>query len=112
MPQQRRARTPRSQHRLLEFAWTPCLRSFDTAYASTSVGSRSLDHLVLRQELANRRVDHRALLGCEVAVAAAGNGDELVRHADLAQRLVETHRVLIGHDAIGIAVNRRAGTCR
>src|SRR5262249_55547257 len=63
-------------------------------------------HSVFRQEILNEAVDPHTLFGAESAVAAAGDGDELIRHIHLCERFVQTHRFGIGHGAIGIAVNR------
>src|SRR5678816_1799819 len=49
-------------------------------------GVGTSQQLVLRQKLADRRVNHRPLLGREVAVATTRDGDQLVRNTRLGQR--------------------------
>jgi len=45
----------------------------------------------------------------EVAVAAAGNRDQFVRDAGFLQRVLQSHGMLVGHERVGIAVNRDHG---
>ena len=60
---------------------------------------------VLAQEFANRLEDLCALVRLEIAVLAAGDGQQLVRHAGLGEGLVQAHGVSVGHGRIGIAVD-------
>src|SRR5213083_2000470 len=58
---------------------------------------------VSSQKHLNRRVRALPLVLREVAVATAGNRDELVRHTGLLQRLLKAHRVAVGHQRSGDA---------
>ena len=63
-------------------------------------------------KLADRQEDLDPLRVGEAAVSPARNGQELVRHADLVERRVQTNRVVVWHDPVFIAMVRRRNVCK
>ena len=45
----------------------------------------------------------------EAAVLASGNGDELVRHSCLVERLPQPESVAVGHARVGVAMDGENG---
>lgn len=62
---------------------------------------------VLLQKLTDRRVNPDELFALEAAVSAAGDHRQLIRNFGVVERLVQTDRVVVRRNFIGVAVNRQ-----
>ena len=70
-------------------------------------GGGAVQDPVLQQELSNHTHRLEVLVEGETSVIATGNRVQLVRDSRLLQGLVKTHAVSVGHDLVGIAMNRQ-----